>query len=241
MNIHFIQHESFEAPGAYLNWANERNYTSTFSKVYENNPLPESVDSIDVLIILGGPQDPSTTKNECPHFDAQAEIILIQKAVNSEKAVVGTCLGAQLIGESFGATFRNSPEKEIGVFPIQLTENGIKDDKINHFGEIISVGHWHNDMPGLNENAQVLAASKGCPRQIVKYSDLVYGFQCHLEFTPEVIDLMIETDREFLINNTEHQFVQKPDQIRSFDFKEMNEKLYTFMDKLVEAYQTTHH
>ena len=39
-----------------------------------------------------------------------------------------------------------------------------------------------------------MASSEGCPRQIVKYSDRVYGFQCHMEFDAEVIEL---TDRPF--------------------------------------------
>ena len=40
MKVHFIQHETFEAPAAYLEWAKQRNHTITFSKVYENQALP---------------------------------------------------------------------------------------------------------------------------------------------------------------------------------------------------------
>lgn len=61
------------------------------------------------------------------------------------------------------------------------------DEKINHFGKTLVVGHWHNDMPGLENDKQILAFSKGCPRQIVKYSDIVYGFQCHMELTKQVV------------------------------------------------------
>ena len=39
MKVHFIQHETFEAPAAYLEWAKQRNHTITFSKVYENQAL----------------------------------------------------------------------------------------------------------------------------------------------------------------------------------------------------------
>ncbi|HMR19834.1 MAG TPA: gamma-glutamyl-gamma-aminobutyrate hydrolase family protein, partial [Sphingobacterium sp.] len=134
MNVHFVQHEVFEAPGAYLTWARDRKYNITFSKVYENQPLPHHIDDIDLLIVMGGPQSPDTTKEECPHFDAQAEKALIRKVINSGKAVVGVCLGAQLIGEASGAAYAHSPEKEIGIFPIQLTDDGLQDVKISHFG-----------------------------------------------------------------------------------------------------------
>lgn len=232
MNIHFIQHEIFEAPGAYLDWAIKRSYSVSCSKVFDRNPLPTKIDDIDLLIIMGGPQSPDTSKEECPYFDSKAEIALIQKVVNAGKAVVGVCLGSQLIGEALGVKFEHSPEKEIGVWSIELTEDGLLDEKISHFGTSLLVGHWHNDMPGLTPQSKILASSIGCPRQIIAYSNLVYGFQCHMEFTPEVIELLIAQEEEFLTNNTKHRYVQKPDEIRNFDYSEMNSKLFQFLDKL---------
>ena len=236
MKVHFIQHETCEAPAAYLEWAKQRNHTITFSKVYENQALPETAENIDLLIVMGGPQSPATTQKECPHFNAKAEITLIQKCIKSEKAVIGVCLGSQLIGEALGANFEHSPEKEIGVFPIQLTDDGLKDEKINHFGSSLLVGHWHNDMPGLTTDSKILATSTGCPRQIVAYSNLVYGFQCHIEFNPEVIELLIAEEENILSNNVTHKYVQKPDEIRSYNYTEMNSKLFQFLDKLVTEY-----
>jgi len=237
MNIHFIQHETYEAPGAYLNWAESRNHEITFSKVYENEALPDSANSIDMLIVMGGPQSSNTTLEECPHFNAEAEIALIQKCISAGKAVVGVCLGSQLIGEALGANFGHSPEKEIGVFPITLTEEGLTDEKINHFGKSLKVGHWHNDMPGLTKESKVLAFSEGCPIQIVSYSDLVYGFQCHMELTTEVVSLLIESETDLLAKSKKHQFIQNPQEILSHDFTEMNEKLFQFLDKFTATYQ----
>lgn len=236
MKIHFIQHEIFEAPAAYLEWAKERKLTISFSKVYEKQPLPETAESIDILIIMGGPQSPNTSLDECPHFNAKAEIALIQKCIKAGKAVVGVCLGSQLIGEALEAKFEHSPEKEIGVLQMQLTQEGFKDEKINHFGSSLLVGHWHNDMPGLTADCKILATSIGCPRQVVAYTNLVYGFQCHLEFNPEVIELLIKEEEYFLTNNTTHKFVQKPNEIRSYDYTEMNNKLFQFLDKLLAEY-----
>lgn len=236
MNIHFIQHEAFEPPGAYLTWAEDRKYTVSFSKVYEGQPLPEMVDQLDLLVVLGGPQSPDTSKAACPHFDAAAEMALIRKAVGANKAVVGICLGAQLLGQALGADYTHSPEKEIGIFPVQLTGAGLMDQKVSHFGTELLIGHWHNDMPGLTAGSTILATSAGCQRQIIAYADLAYGFQCHLEFTPAIVELLIAREQDFLSNNTVHRFVQKPDAMRAFDFKEMHEKLYSFLDKLMDEY-----
>lgn len=124
MHIHFIIHEHFEAPGAYEIWGKSRGCSLSYTRVYQDEPLPEELESTDMLIIMGGPQSPATTLKECPWFDAQAEMRLIGRAIEAGKTVIGVCLGSQLIGEALGAAFCHSPEKEIGKFPVRLTDAG---------------------------------------------------------------------------------------------------------------------
>ncbi|MBS7016003.1 gamma-glutamyl-gamma-aminobutyrate hydrolase family protein, partial [Streptococcus sp.] len=196
MNIHFILHETFEVPGAYLKWAQERGHNVTSTKVYEEEKLPETVDGIDFLIVMGGPQSPDENRQAFPYYDPKAEIALIQKAIDADIYIVGVCLGAQLLSVAYGGKYEHSPECEIGVFPINLTEAGLADDHIKDFGSTLDTGHWHGDMPGLSDNAVVIATSKGCPRQIVRFSPKHYAFQAHLEFDPEAVDLLIAADGE---------------------------------------------
>ena len=237
VHVHFVVHESFEPPGAYERWVRDRKHTSGYSRVYAHEPLPQSVDAIDLLVVFGGPQSPSTSTDECPHFDAAAERALISKCVAAGKAVVGICLGAQLIGEALGAKHDKSPEREIGKFPIILTTEGKANDKVAEFGDTLGVGHWHSDMPGLTKDAKVLAYSEGCPRQIVEYGDLIYGFQCHMEFTREVIELLIAASERELAALVDSRFVQQPAALRANDYDSMNQKLFGFLDKLVAAYR----
>lgn len=234
MHIHFIIHEHFEAPGAYEVWGKSRGCRLSYTRVYQGDPLPEDLLGTDLLIIMGGPQSPATTLEECPWFDAQAEMRLIGRAIEAGKTVIGVCLGSQLIGEALGAAFCHSPEKEIGKFPVRLTEAGKANPLFEDFGHELNVGHWHNDMPGLTPQAKVLAYSEGCPRQIVQYGERVYGFQCHMELTPEVVELLIEHSQNDLSRAAEFRFVETAEKLRSHDYREMNQVLFSFLDKLAD-------
>jgi len=234
MKVHFVLHETFEVPGAYLKWAQERGHQVTTTKVYENETLPESVDDIGFLIVMGGPQSPDEDREAFPYYDPQAEIQLIQKAIKADRYIVGVCLGAQLLSVAYGAEYEHSPEREIGVFPITLTEAGLKDEYVKVLGPALITGHWHGDMPGLSEDAVVLATSQGCPRQIIRFSSKHYAFQAHLEFDPEAVDLLIAADGEEVLDEQSSKltFVQNPQAIRDYDYREMNAKLYAFLDSL---------
>lgn len=199
----------------------------TYSHVYAGDELPADSEDIDFLIVMGGPQDPVTTLEECPHFDSKGEQALIASAVQTGKAVIVICLASQLIGEALDVPFAHSPEKEIGKFPIALTEDGCKDAMSSHFTKTLEVAHWHNDMPGLTPEAIIIVFSEGCPRQIVSYSDRVYGFQCHMELTPKVVELLITHSEKYLSRSAEYRFVNTPEQLRAQDYSEMN---YVLLD-----------
>lgn len=232
MRIHFILHETFEAAGAYLAWAALRGHEVSMTKVYHYEKLPESVDDFDMLILMGGPQSPFSTKKEFPYYDADSEMALIRSAAAADKYIVGACLGAQLLGVAFGADCPPSPNREIGNFPIYLTEAGRQDPLLAEFADGMVVGHWHGDMPGLTDEALVLAASKGCPRQIVKYADKVYAFQCHLEFSKELVKALLAHEVNYDQYVQKEPYYQPAWEILDYDYSKMNRTLYHFLDKL---------
>lgn len=233
MRVHFVIHEYFEAPAAMETWAVKRGFDITYSRLHDGENLPSSP-TFDFLVVMGGPQSPATTTDESPHFDSAAETALIRAAVDQGKTVLGVCLGAQLIGEALGAKYEHSPNREIGVFPVTLTEEGKADPIVGKLPGTFMVGHWHADMPGLTSSAAVLATSEGCPRQIVRYTPKVYGFQCHFEFTPACVEDLIENDTEALRTFAELPFVESPEVLRSHDYEEMNTFLEQLLDDLIE-------
>ena len=235
MRVHFILHETFEVPGAYLKWAIERGHQITSTKVYEKEPLPETIDGIDFLIVMGGPQSPDEDRENFPYYDPKVELAFMKEAIAADIYIVGVCLGAQLLSVAYGAEYEHSPEREIGVYPVTLTMQGLTDPHVSLFGETIETGHWHGDMPGLTDEAVVLATSQGCPRQIIRFSPKHYAFQAHLEFDPDAVELLIAADGEEKLREQSEKlpFVQTPEELRGNDYSEMNAKLYAFLDSLV--------
>jgi len=239
MRIHFIVHESFESPGAIKAWAENNNLNISYTHLYKGEKLPASVNDFDCLVIMGGPQSPATTKQEYPHFDAPKEIAFIKEAILSEKYVLGVCLGAQLIGEALGAKFDHSPHREIGLFDVELTDEGKEDPIFSQFPSTFSVGHWHGDMPGLTPESQVLAYSKGCPRQVIRYTPKVYGFQCHFEFTPEAIEGMITHCNDELEEYKALPYIQSAEVLRKNDYTPVNQKLFLFLDAMKSDFESS--
>ncbi len=231
MKIHIIMHESFEAPGAIEDWIQRKGYDVAYTRLYNGDTFPEDI-TFDFLIVMGGPQSPATTLEESAHFDSKRESEFIKKAIDANKYLLGVCLGAQMIGEALGAKFDHSPNREIGVFPITLTEDGKQDPIIGTFPEKFLVGHWHGDMPGLTPKSKILATSEGCPRQIVRYTQKIYGFQCHFEFTPDAVERMIKNSTHELEGYKGLPYVETADQLRNHDYNEMNNFLFDFLDKI---------
>ncbi len=226
MRIHYVQHASFEKVGVIERWAQDRGYSLRGTHVYAGDRLPE-VDEFDFLIVMGGPQSPSEV-DKYPYLKSEME--LISTSIKAGKIVLGFCLGAQLIAEALGAKTEKSPEKEIGVYPIDLIAAGREDPLFVGFECKFDVIHWHNDMPGLPKGAELLARSAGCPRQGFRYGDRVYGFQFHMEITPEVANDLVANCPEDI---TPGNFVQTAETFLAHDFKPINEGMIQILDRLV--------
>ena len=113
--------------------------------------------------------------------------------------------------------------------------NGKEDKNLAHFPSVPDIAGWHNDMPGLTKDAKVLMYSEGCPRQIIKYSKLVYGFQTHMEFDHDSLIKGLKASEEEL-KTLKGPYIQSAEEILSFDTAYMNNLLGTFLDKLVSDY-----
>ena len=236
MRVHIVWQNEKTEPGEYLAWAQRRGFDVTYTKcwIYEEMPLEE--EPADMLIVLGGWQNPGTTKEECDYYDSPSEQALIRKYVESGKIVIGSCLGAQLIGDALGGHFEKSPEPEIGPVLVSKTDEGRTDPFLKDLPDEFEAGEWHYDMAGLIPGSKVLARSEGCPRQIIRYGEFVYGLQCHMEFTHEIIVSFLEKIGDTLDDRENYRFIQSEEELFAYDYTRMNGLLSRFLDAVADAY-----
>lgn len=226
MKVHYLIHTPLEGPGVINDWANSNGHTLSSTWSYKEESLPD-VSQFDFLIVMGGPQSAC----ELEKYDyLQKEVELIRKAIDRDKYVLGICLGAQLIGEALGAKAERSPEKEMGCFPVELTEAARQDRVFKDFPQKFSTLHWHFDMPGIPEGAELLARSEGCPRQAIRFSDRIYGLQFHLEFDEQRAKVLIEKGMPTLQKST---YTQTENEILTCDFGSINHYMRLFLEKFI--------
>jgi GMP synthase-like glutamine amidotransferase len=134
------------------------------------------------LVFMGGPM---SANDDLPCIHRELEII--RQAVAAGQPVLGICLGAQLIAKALGARVYRNAVKEIGWFPVEWTAAGRRDPLLTGLTGPETVFHWHGETFDLPRGAEWLAQSDRCRHQAFRAGAGVYGFQFHLEVTPEMI------------------------------------------------------
>lgn len=228
MRIHCFQHVEFENLGCINSWIERNHYPLTYTKFFENDSIPEPED-YDWLIIMGGPMGIYDKEYGWLIEEKRA----IKKAIDTNKTVIGICLGSQLIADVLGEKVYRNPEKEIGWFEINPTE-GAKAEHL--FGENSTmVFHWHGDTYNLPAYSKHLAYSTCCKNQAFLFKEHVLGLQFHLEVTEQSIKNMVKNAGNELIDGkyiqTENEILSQTKYIES-----NNKKMFEILDKLAIQY-----
>lgn len=201
LRIHYIQHVPFEKLGYIESWAVANNAELSVSKLYEAIEFPD-LSEFDWLIILGGPMS-VYDENYMLWFKAEKEFI--ESAIKADKTILGICLGAQILADVLGAKVYPNRKKEIGWFPVFLTEFGRNFTPLNNFPPSLTVFHWHGDTFDLPKSANHLFRTDICTNQAFMVNDRIIGLQFHFEATPDTIKEMISNCRHELIPD---EFIQ---------------------------------
>jgi GMP synthase-like glutamine amidotransferase len=199
MRAHFFQHVPFEGLGSIGSWLEARRAVVTATRFFADAVLPEA-DGVDLLIVMGGPM---SVNDEGLHPWLIAEKRFIAQAIRRGKAVLGVCLGAQLIAAALGSRVYPNTEKEIGWFPIYSLpspdKGGANAVPIFHFPEESLVFHWHGETFDLPTGAVHLARSGACLNQAFQHGGRVVGLQFHLEMTPRTVCELVDDGRDELV------------------------------------------
>ncbi len=233
MRLHYLQHVPFENPGSILTWAKENKYVVTNTQLYKNDPFPRQQD-FDWLVIMGGPMN-IYEEEKYPWLAAEKKFI--QEAIRSGKIIIGLCLGAQLLADVTGGKVTQNPYKEIGWFPIQLSEKVRLSPLFSFFPEQPVVFQWHGDtFSVLPEEAECIAQSQACKNQAFIYKRRVFGFQYHLENTPSIIKDLVENCRDEMVPDI---YVQTPEELSAHpEYIEQNNRwMNQFLTQLEKMYR----
>jgi len=198
MKIHYLQHVPFEGLGSIEPELTAKGHRLTNTQLYKNDPFP-AVDTIDWLIVMGGPMG-INDENEYPWLKRESDYI--RQVIDAGKIVLGICLGAQLIAAALGAKVYKNHYREIGWFKINRYPEA--DDTI--LSSVIptqtEVFHWHGDTFDIPAGAKPLASSAACSNQGFILDNRVVGLQFHLETTPETAQILIDNCRNELDGST---------------------------------------
>lgn len=196
MEVYAIQHVPFETLGYFGEWCEKNGYDLHMIRLYENDPFPP-IENIDLLFVLGGPMG---IYDNAKYTWLSPEKKFLKQAISAGVKIVGICLGAQLLADVLGAKVSKNMNKEIGWFPISLTEGGIASGIFKGIPESFMSFHWHGDTFAIPENAIWLAKSEACTNQAFIYKNHVLALQFHLEPTEVNVDVFVKENRNELVD-----------------------------------------
>jgi GMP synthase-like glutamine amidotransferase len=231
MRLTYLQHVPFEGPANIESWASERGFSCTPVRLYLEEPLP-SPETFDWLVVMGGPMN-IYEEEKYPWLADEKRAIA--GAIDAGKAVLGICLGAQLVSDVLGGAVYRNPVKEIGWHPVRLTPEARESVVFSGLPAEFTAFHWHGDTFHLPSGTLGTATSEGCAIQAFEAKGgRVVGLQFHLESSPESIRLLIENCGDELVPG---KYIQTADEIlsRKDSLTRTNGPLRHILDRMTDT------
>ncbi len=203
--IAILQHGRGEPPALIQKVLLERGERYTCIPLYATNEVP-SLDAGGV-IVLGGQMSANDE-----HPSLKQEKALIRDCIRSGRAVLGVCLGAQLIAAAAGARVY-AGTREAGWRAVERV------DPLSPFPQHCRVFEWHGETFDLPMGARLLYRGSGVANQAFTLGSAI-GVQFHMEVTASLIRQWIRNlegpERETIRSETEQYLEQSQDLCRKF-------------------------
>lgn len=152
-------------------------------KPWRGEALPASADA-DALVVFGGEQSALDDARH-PYLPALAE--LMARYAQDGRAVLGICLGAQVLARAFGGRNLLGAAPEHGWCEVTLTAEGVADPLFAALPPHFPVAQWHSDTFTLPEGATHLASGSAARVQAFRIGRAAYGTQFHFEASRAVV------------------------------------------------------
>jgi GMP synthase-like glutamine amidotransferase len=156
MRIHTLLHVPFEDLANVSLWAKEGRHYVTVTRLFDGETPPDP-GTFDILFVMGGPMN-VYEQEKYPWLAVEKKFL--KTVIQSGKPCVGICLGAQLLADCLGGKVKKNSEKEIGWFPVEMTEDGQALPVFAGFPKTFTPFHWHGDTFTLPKGAIRVAGNK---------------------------------------------------------------------------------
>jgi GMP synthase-like glutamine amidotransferase len=176
-----LQHIACEPPGVFEDVLRERGAELHPVELDEGEKIPDWR-SFDAIVAMGGPMS-ANDQATLPWLAEEKRVI--GEAVRAGKPYWGVCLGVQLLAASLGARVHAGPTPEVGLLPVELTEEGCADPVFGGLESGLATLQWHGDTFDLPDGAVRLARSPAYENQAFRVGR-AYGVQFHLEVSGEM-------------------------------------------------------
>ena len=189
LSVLVFQHDPNDGPGYLGDAFLQRGANLRMVELHNCEPVPD-IAPYDVLLVMGGTMN-VYQEDKFPWLVDETQAI--RQAVETDKAVLGICLGGQLLAKALGAQVHLGAATEIGLIPIALTNAGKSDPLFADLSGLEAV-EWHDDTFDIPNGAIGLAYSTGCENQAFRFGQQAYGLQFHPEVSPPMLEEWIKED-----------------------------------------------
>ncbi len=163
-------------------------------RCFAGESVPE-LTGIDAVVCLGGEMD-AADDGAFPWLPQVRS--LLGAAARHQVPVLAICLGAQLLALATGGrvdTMANGPE--VGIRLIAKRDAAAMDALLATLPFTPDVVQFHDaEVSRLPGNATLLAVSPHCTNQAFRVGDCAWGFQFHIETTPELVRQWLDSAPE---------------------------------------------
>ena len=145
---------------------------------YDGQALPGLADGHDALVVFGGEQ---TAVDDDTHPYLPALASLMRDFTDQGRAVLGICLGSQILARAYGAANHLCTAPEFGWCDVALTDEGRQDPVLGGLDASFPIFEFHTDTFSLPQSAVHLAQTETAPNQAFRIGRATYGTQFHFE------------------------------------------------------------